>query len=212
MATGGGSSAAWTGGRPGVPFGKAKQSEWTGVRPRQGGRWAAEIRVPKTRGKLWIGTFETDRLAALAYDAAVFCFYGDSLPKTRKYNFPFAPRPEIPDTVRARLHVANIKAIAEHHARSVDALLLPPPPVYAAAPVAVVPPPMVPLVAMPPAMEPAGPFAGDPSAPVAAATEEYYNGVPTYMGDNDLFFAGGVDDSQFVPYGEGDADASGRAH
>ena len=57
-----------------------KPSKYTGVRLRQWGRWVAEVRVPGTRQKLWMGTFETDRQAALAYDAAVFCFYGVHLP------------------------------------------------------------------------------------------------------------------------------------
>ncbi|XP_004974846.1 ethylene-responsive transcription factor ERF011 [Setaria italica] len=165
-ANGGGGGA-----RPGVAPGRQKQSEWTGVRPRQGGRWAAEIRVPNTREKLWIGTFESPRLAALAYDAAVFCFYGERLPKTRRLNFPVAPTPELPGIVRARLTVGNVKAIAEQHARTVDALL--PPPGFAAA---------APLVVA-------------AAAPVEAAPATYH-GVPTAMADNNLV-AGAADDSQF---------------
>jgi hypothetical protein len=108
-----------------------KPSEYTGVRLRQWGRWAAEVRVPGTRQKLWIGTFETDRQAALAYDAAVFCFYGVHLPRRRKFNYPGAPRPDIPAWMRVQLNVASVKAIAERHARAVDARL--PPLVVAAA-------------------------------------------------------------------------------
>jgi hypothetical protein len=87
--------------------------------------------VPGTRQKLWIGTFETDRQAALAYDAAVFCFYGVHLPRRRKFNYPGAPRPDIPAWMRVQLNVASVKAIAERHARAVDARL--PPLVVAAA-------------------------------------------------------------------------------
>jgi hypothetical protein len=161
------------GARPGVAPGRQKQSEWTGVRPRQGGRWAAEIRVPNTREKLWIGTFESARLAALAYDAAVFCFYGERLPKTRRLNFPVAPTPEIPGIVRARLTVGNVKAIAEQHARTVDALL--PPPGFAAA--------AAPLVAV--------------AAPVEVAPATYYHGVPTAMADNNLVASAAADDGHF---------------
>ncbi|CAD6264724.1 unnamed protein product [Miscanthus lutarioriparius] len=102
-----------------------KPSEYTGVRLRQWGRWAAEVRVPGTRQKLWIGTFETDRQAALAYDAAVFCFYGVHLPRRRRFNYPGAPRPNIPAWVRVQLNVASVKAIAQRHARAVDARLPP---------------------------------------------------------------------------------------
>ena len=90
-----------------------KPSEYTGVRLRQWGRWAAEVRVPGTRQKLWIGTFETDRQAALAYDAAVFCFYGVHLPSRRRFNYPGAPRPDIPAWVRVQPNVASVKAVAE---------------------------------------------------------------------------------------------------
>lgn len=118
---------------PAAPAGirPQKQSEYTGVRLRQWGRWAAEVRVPGTRQKLWIGTFETDRQAALAYDAAVFCFYGVHLPRRRKFNYPGAPRPDIPAWVRVQLSVARVKAVSERHARAVDARL--PPLVVAAA-------------------------------------------------------------------------------
>ena len=104
-----GSGAPWSGGggQPGVAFGRQKQSEWTGVRPRKSGRWAAEIRVPATREKLWIGTFGSDRLAALAYDAAMFLFYGQKLPKLRRYNFPATPRPNVPEVVRKGLTVPS---------------------------------------------------------------------------------------------------------
>uniref|UniRef100_A0ACD6AJA4 Uncharacterized protein n=1 Tax=Avena sativa TaxID=4498 RepID=A0ACD6AJA4_AVESA len=87
-----------------------------GVRQRPWGRWAAEIRMPHTRSRLWLGTFGHPEEAALAYDATLFCFYGDTPPSTRYYNFPAAPRPDITEERRARLTVGNIKAIAERHA------------------------------------------------------------------------------------------------
>ncbi|CAO2169659.1 unnamed protein product [Urochloa humidicola] len=102
-------------------------SEWTGVRYRKrGGRWAAEIRVPCTRDKVWIGAFNTDREAALAYDAAMFCFYGENLPRNRQFNFPAVPRPDIPADVRIRLSTTNIKDIARQHALSLGVAPLPP--------------------------------------------------------------------------------------
>ncbi|OQU78048.1 hypothetical protein SORBI_3009G145200 [Sorghum bicolor] len=47
-----------------------------------------EIRVPHTRLRLWIGKFRHCLEAALAYDAAMFCFYGEHLPRPRRFNFP----------------------------------------------------------------------------------------------------------------------------
>ncbi|CAL5005303.1 unnamed protein product [Urochloa decumbens] len=110
------------------------RSELTGVRFRQrGGRWAAEIRVPCTRDKVWVGAFDTDREAALAYDALLFCFYGENLPRNRRFNFPTVPRPDIPEDVRAHLNTANIKDIAKKHALGLRANPLPPPPAAATA-------------------------------------------------------------------------------
>ncbi|KAF7101015.1 hypothetical protein CFC21_102419 [Triticum aestivum] len=86
----------------------------TGVRQRHWGRWAAEIRVPRTRTRLWIGTFQYPEQAALAYDVALFCFYRDTPP--RKFNFPGAPRPYVPEYRRGNLPLPDIKDIAERHA------------------------------------------------------------------------------------------------
>ncbi|KAJ1269162.1 hypothetical protein BS78_07G189500 [Paspalum vaginatum] len=114
-----------------------KDLGWTGVRERLWGGWAAEIRVPRSRDRLWVGRFEHAVQAALAYDAAVFCFYGERLPRPRKFNFPATPRPDIPEHVRVGLTVANIKAIAEKYARTCSAGFVPlPPPVIPAPPAA----------------------------------------------------------------------------
>ncbi|XP_066351643.1 ethylene-responsive transcription factor ERF015-like [Miscanthus floridulus] len=91
---------------------------WTGVQERVRGRWAARIRVPGTHTRLWIGRFEQALEAALAYDTALFCFHGPHrLPSPRRFNFPAAPRPKIREDVRATLTRADIKRIAESHAR-----------------------------------------------------------------------------------------------
>jgi hypothetical protein len=107
-----------------------KNLGFVGARYREWGRWAAELRVPRTRQRLWIGTFATPKQAAHAYDAAVYCFYGENIPKTRKLNFPTAPPPDIPERVRGRLTAANIKAIAEKYAHALADVYIPPPPVF----------------------------------------------------------------------------------
>lgn len=92
---------------------------WTGVREWVRGRWAAQIRIPGTRTKLWIGSFDQALEAALAYDTALFCFHSaHRLPNPSMFNIPAAPRPKIPEDMRAKLTYTDIKAVAQSHARA----------------------------------------------------------------------------------------------
>jgi hypothetical protein len=90
---------------------------WVGVRERLWGGYAAEIRIPSSRKRVWIGRFQHAIQAALAYDAAMFLFYGRFLPKVHRYNFPEGLRPNLSEFVRRALTVANVKATAEDHTR-----------------------------------------------------------------------------------------------
>ncbi|KAK7848422.1 ethylene-responsive transcription factor erf017 [Quercus suber] len=86
-------------------------SKFKGVRKRKWGKYVSEIRLPNSRERIWLGSYDSAEKAARAFDAALFCLRG----RTAKFNFPNNP-PEIPGG--RSLKAAEIQTAAARFANS----------------------------------------------------------------------------------------------
>ncbi|XP_043705259.1 ethylene-responsive transcription factor ERF017-like [Telopea speciosissima] len=85
-------------------------SRYKGVRKRKWGKWVSEIRLPNSRERIWLGSFDTPEKAARAFDAALFCLRG----RNAKFNFPDNP-PQIDGA--ESLSPSQIQAVAARFAK-----------------------------------------------------------------------------------------------
>lgn len=99
-----------------------RANKYTGVRKRKWGKFVSEIRLPRCRDRIWLGSYDTPEKAARAFDAALFCLRGS----TANFNFPHQP-PHIRIPGDKSLSRSEIQAVAATYASasSTDCIITP---------------------------------------------------------------------------------------
>ncbi|CAM0943689.1 unnamed protein product [Alopecurus aequalis] len=86
--------------------------KYKGVRLRKWGKWVSEIRLPNSRERIWLGSYDAPEKAARAFDAAFVCLRGPQAATGADLNFPDSP----PPPCRQSVDPQEVQAAAMSHA------------------------------------------------------------------------------------------------